>query len=262
MKANARYDRACLAGRPTEHSAVLLKQILEERELGRVFGPCKAPPQWGRRTVPVPQELATSRDHECPLLQPPSPAVALAFPVVTLSDADVLKVRGARTGAVAATKLRRRSWTSRITIVYGGPLRDDSGVPCPCGGRGPRGVGARSRGRLYTYCQCPLSDPSSAFLVLPTAAGPMLFCHAVLLFGALGAVWGYGRLSDLLVHLARSLLAIPALHYVDDFGGVECSASAPSALSAFKDVNTYLGYVMKKTEAAAGSSPGSAGRSP
>ena len=77
------------------------------------------------------------------------------------------------------------------------------------------------------YRRCPLSDPSSAFLVLPTAAGPMLFSHVVLLFGALGAVWGYGRLSDLFVHLARCLLAIPALHYVDGFGGVERSASAP-----------------------------------
>ena len=76
----------------------------------------------------------------------------------------------------------------------------------------------------------------------------MLFCHAVLLFGALGAVWGYGRLSDLIVHLARCLLAIPALHYVDDFGGVERSASAPSVFSAFEDFNTYLGYVMKKTK--------------
>ena len=76
----------------------------------------------------------------------------------------------------------------------------------------------------------------------------MPFCHAVLLFGALGAVWGYGRLNDLFVHLTRCLVAIRALHYVDDFGGIERSASAPSAFSAFEDFNTCLGYVMKKAK--------------
>ena len=239
MKASARYARACFARCPTEHSAVLLKQILEERELGqlgRIFGPCRAPPQWGRRTVPVPQELATSRDQECPLLPPPpSPAVALAFPIVTLSDADVLKVRRGegwrRSGHNATTQVVHKPHHHRVDRRRR-----------PLSVQGPRT--SRYGGTITRARHCPLSDPSSAFLVLPTAAGPMLLCHAVMVFGALGAVWGYGRQSDLLVHLARCLLAIPT---VDDFGGVAWSASAPSAFSAFEDFNTCFGYVMKNT---------------
>ena len=64
------------------------------------------------------------------------------------------------------------------------------------------------------YRQCALSDPEVAYFVLPTRHGPLLFKHSVLMFGAKGAVWGYGRLGDAIVHISRCLLATPSLHFM------------------------------------------------
>eukprot|EP00972_Heterocapsa_arctica_P029575 4357558-Heterocapsa_arctica.AAC.1 len=60
--ANCTYARTCLARKPHEHSGVLLKQIIEERNLGRMYGPYKAPAAWGSSTVPLPPELQEPRD--------------------------------------------------------------------------------------------------------------------------------------------------------------------------------------------------------
>ena len=45
--------------------------------------------------------------------------------------------------------------------------------------------------------------------------------HKAMMFGALSSVWGWDRVGDLLNALARKLLKIPALRYVDDYFSVD-----------------------------------------
>eukprot|EP00972_Heterocapsa_arctica_P074232 10957174-Heterocapsa_arctica.AAC.1 len=65
--ANCAYARTCLARSPHEHSGILLQQIIEERNLGRMYGPYKAPAAWGRTAVPLRPELQEPCDVACPL---------------------------------------------------------------------------------------------------------------------------------------------------------------------------------------------------
>ena len=67
----------------------------------------------------------------------------------------------------------------------------------------------------------------------------MLRRNSVLLFGAKGAVWSYGRFSDLLMHSARIILIMVVGHYVDDFTGIE---NAHTAMSAFESFEEFLRF--------------------
>ena len=61
-----------------------------------------------------------------------------------------------------------------------------------------------------------------------TDDGPTLWRHNVLLFGAVGSVWGYNRFGDTLINVCRAFLFTVAMHYVDVFGAAENSTSALS----------------------------------
>eukprot|EP00971_Amphidinium_carterae_P043753 861211-Amphidinium_carterae.1 len=68
------------------------------------------------------------------------------------------------------------------------------------------------------YRQLPLRHPQHAYLVLRTPQGLAVWRQRAVLFGSTGSVWAYNRFADALLFVARCLLAIPALHYVDDYG--------------------------------------------
>ncbi len=81
-----------------------------------------------------------------------------------------------------------------------------------------------------------------------TPDGPTLWNHNVLLFGAVSSVWAYNRFGDILCLIARTMLAVPALHYVDDYGAAEPPHSAPSGFTSFKECNNKLGFEMKTSK--------------
>ena len=98
------------------------------------------------------------------------------------------------------------------------------------------------------YRQLLLSNPELALMVLFTEFGPTLWMNHVLLFGATGSVWEYGRVSDFLMHLERLLLSAAIFHYVDDFHGIEPEGTALSAFEGFEELNGLLGCVMKRSK--------------
>ena len=110
------------------------------------------------------------------------------------------------------------------------------------------------------YRQLPVQNPSHAYMLLLTPAGPTLWRHNVLLFGAVASVWGYNRFGDAICFLARALLASPVLHYLDDYGSSEplveqfhhmptASNTAASAFESFASMNSLLGFFMKPSKA-------------
>ena len=91
---------------------------------------------------------------------------------------------------------------------------------------GPRGVVSRLR-------QCVPSVPSEdqcySYTILFTDAGPTLWRHGALAFGATSSVWVFNRAADCLMYLARKLHIANVFHYVDDYAGIECSDFRSSA---------------------------------
>ena len=75
---------------PARHEHVLLKEIVEEVTMGRMFGPHEAPTHWSRRTVPV-----TKWAHTSSLVPPPSQdlLVAASFAIEQSDENGDLKVR-------------------------------------------------------------------------------------------------------------------------------------------------------------------------
>ena len=57
--------------------------------------------------------------------------------------------------------------------------------------------------------------------------------HYALLFGALGSVHGWNRVGELIACIARVVLFLPALRYVDDYFSIEPAATAEHAHSCF-----------------------------
>ena len=95
------------------------------------------------------------------------------------------------------------------------------------------------------YRQFPVREPNEAFTLLATPNGPMLFCHSVLPFGAASSVWCFNRCVDALGFLARPLLLILLIHYVDDVGGPDAAFSSKSSFWAFQELCDILGMRLK-----------------
>ena len=98
------------------------------------------------------------------------------------------------------------------------------------------------------YRQLPCRQPEHAYMILWTEDGPTLWRHNVLLFGAVGSVWGYNRFGDALMNICRSLFGVPVIHYVDDFGSAEPDFSAPSSFWTFSFVSRLLGLRTKPSK--------------
>ncbi|KAF4656357.1 hypothetical protein FOL47_009023 [Perkinsus chesapeaki] len=71
------------------------------------------------------------------------------------------------------------------------------------------------------------------------------FVHTVFPFGAVSSVTGYLRLSMMLSHIARTLLACPMQSYLDDYYCVESSKTSQSSFEAFGALNRLVGCRLK-----------------
>ena len=100
------------------------------------------------------------------------------------------------------------------------------------------------------FRQLLVEAPELALLILFAEYGPTSWQNHVLLFGATGSVWGYGRFADFLMHVGRLSLLALIFHYVDDFHGMESSATAGSAFVSFEDLNVLSGCRMKQAKRA------------
>ena len=98
------------------------------------------------------------------------------------------------------------------------------------------------------YRQYAAGDAETTYVLLQTPDGPTLWRHRALLFGAVASVWGYNRMGDILCLIARAFLAVPALHYVDDYGGDEYHDTATSAFTTFARLNFWLGALTKPSK--------------
>lgn len=242
---------------PDKDHDIMLKEILDEVRLGRMEGPFTAPDHWPRRAV-APEGM---RLMDIPTQ---TPLTACAFAIHQIGSDGKPKVRRGEDW--------RRSLHNRTIHVTDKPNHHtvDSYISSASAM-----ATASSAALLWghdhdgAYRQCPLRDPNDAYVMLLGPDGPTIWRHRVLLFGAVSSVWGYNRFGDALVFLARSLLAIAALHYVDDYGGAEPPdrpATVPqetatvtddlrplnrpqSAFRGFALLNSILGWMMKPSKA-------------
>ena len=258
-----------LQGRKTDdkYEKGLVAEILEEINLGRMDGPHSTPSSWKINV----SDAGTGRPLTAP---PPGPhAAALAFPIVqgdkVRRGEDWRRSFGNSTVAVTDAPIHYdvldfvnmgRTWRSKLHCHLAPsppptPARRAPEVRCDSEAE------ARETNRLWSaagdgihiwcqdhdgaYRQLPLESPGLAMMILPTSTGLSLWSHRVLMFGATGAVWGYNRTADILSNLSMILLNIVMGHYVDDFTGVEPSASSDSACESFEKLNEIIGTKMK-----------------
>ena len=187
----------------------MLQEILQEARLGLMRGPYAAPADWPRRCVPVASHVGFER---CLPLSG-SIRVAEAFSVVQQGSDGARKVR-------RCEDYRRSGHTSTIQ-VRDVPAHDDISK---CVQILLRLQMAGLRTKVWcqdlwaAYRQFQVRCPAETFALLLSPAGPTLWEHGVLPFGAASSVWCFNRCVDALSFLARSLLLILLIHFVDDIG--------------------------------------------
>eukprot|EP00435_Cladocopium_sp_Y103_P052359 s456_g16.t1 len=94
------------------------------------------------------------------------------------------------------------------------------------------------------YPQIALRPGDSSYTMLIVPEGPTLWRHRAAPFGATASVWAFCRFGGLL-SLARRYLLILAGDFVDDYTGVELSATSTSSCICFKEFFQKLGLAMK-----------------
>ena len=219
QEANNQYIQDGLSTRRSgEHTAGMLKEILEEVDMGRIEGPFRAPAHWCRQTVPV------KHRPDLPLLDCPVdfPLASYVFPII-------------QTGSDGSDKVRRgedwrRSKHNSTVKVTDQPHHHNIDSYVNAGRRAKQlfpdhDVHIWGHDHEGAYRQLPCRNPDHAYMIIMTEDGPTLWRHNVLLFGAVGSVWGYNRFGDALMNICRSLFGVPVIHYVDDFGCIERAIS-------------------------------------
>jgi hypothetical protein len=231
---------------PSKHWQTLLEDVLLDRSLHRIEGPFAAPPGANYTTVTV---------KDLPLLPCPDerPLIAVAFPIIQTGSDGQLKVR-------RGEDWRRSGHNSTVTADdapyhhtidhYIEVTRQLRQLRDEYSRASPENSSLLVWGHDHegAYRQLPVREQSQCYLLLHTPQGPTLWRHAALLFGAVSSVWAYNRVGDILVLLARVLLKTPAVHFVDDYGGVEPDTTADSAFSGFSNLNKRLGFKMKPSK--------------
>lgn len=214
------------------HWQVLLDELGDELEKGRMAGPYEAPPSWGCTAVSIGgMPLQTIPDAE--------PVAAFCFSVVQ-SD----KVRRCEDF--------RRSGLNSTVEVHDAPHRDDIPVfvelirAFSALGLHPRTWAQDLAG---AYRQLGVRDPSQAYCVLMLPQGPLILRHNALSFGAVASVWGFNRTGDGLCFVARRLLWSVVGHFVDDFIGVGAAQHVDTEFSCFSQLFAVLGLRMKVAKA-------------
>ena len=230
---NHQYITKKLQRRPIDpHWETLLEELLQEKAAGRLSGPHKAPPQWPTYTVGV-------KGH--PTLDLPTSEVmaAVCFSVVQ-SD----KIRRCEDF--------RRSFHNSTLQAEDVPTHHniDSYVHlCKHFGRNNVPSELWTHDLDAAYRQFPVQDRSVAYTVLFTPAGPTLWCHGALCFGASASVWAFNRCADMIQFAARKLLLLPVHHFVDDFAAAEPTEWATSGFHSFQEFFDIVGMQMKPKKA-------------
>ena len=216
-----------------EHWQPMLDEILDDRSKGRLEGPFKAPSDWPQPSVAPPGET---------LLPLPDQEMYAAF-CFSVSQHD--KIRRCED--------YRRSHHNETVYVKDVPHHDTIDAYAQLAlwwlthQSTPVEIWAHDLDSAYR--QIGVRRPQYAYVVLHTPRGPMIFRHTAMCFGATASVWGFNRFADSMLFIFHHLFLSTALHFVDDFGGVEPSATAPSAFTAFDDFFSCLGLTMKKKKA-------------
>ena len=236
-RVNADYVRQRTAtARVGEHTETLLQELIDEVKLGRVVGPTRAPAWLKARAVALPW-----RDGVAHLVEPPPGEVFLAasFAIVQIDEHGNIKIRrgedwrrSGHNSTVAAddvpthhflgsfVDLARRMAGDGVVLIFGHDL-------------------------LNAYRQWPVRCPAHCGTFLPTAAGMTFWYHLAMNFGATASIWNFNRGGDALQQLLRGLLLLPTGHYADDFNGLEFEELGQSAMEAFEQLFTALGFRIK-----------------
>ena len=223
------------------HWQLMAQEIATEVQQGRMAGPFHGP-QWLRHpTTPLLEFEHTATLHPLPHADP---IIAMAFSIEQAGSDGKSKIRRGedwrRSGHNQACQMTDQpyhhtpdhyTWLAQYT--------------CKSSQETPLVWGHDHDG---AYRQLPLSDPSIAYVLLLTPSGPTLWHHHVLLFGSAASVWAYNRFGDMLSAIARTITCIPVVHYVDDYGSIEPANTAQSGFDTFEQVNSILGFHMKKSK--------------
>ena len=229
-------------GRVDEHWSKMLDEILADCKLLRMEGPFQAPADAIFQTVGLPPEYQRDMLNEVPI----DIIIAWAFAILQIGSDGLDKLRRGEDW--------RRGGQNATTHALDQPHHHTPDHYVTAGDKvhqlWPEGkINLWGHDHDGAYRQLPLDNPAMAFVILMTPFGPTLWTHNVLMFGAVASVWAYNKLGDILTAIARILMLIPAMHYVDDYGAVEIDKLADSSFRHFKSLNELLGWVMKPSKA-------------
>ena len=218
----------------------MLSEVLKEKAEGRIEGPFRAHDSWGFNAVD-----AGEADLPGELLDMPAgPAyAAFAFSVVQEGSDGRKKVR-------RCEDYRRSHHNSTISAADKPPHDSVESYVRVLLAWAFLGIVAQvwCQDLMAAYRQYPVLAVAHAFMILQLPRGMTVWRHSVLPFGASASVWHFNRCTDAVVWLARCLLMIVALHYVDDIGGPEPPWSAQSACDSFKELCELLGIRVKPSK--------------
>lgn len=232
-KLNQAYiDKKLRQQRPDSCWQALLKEILQEIDLGRMDRPYSGPDHW-KTPCHAPPGLSLK---PCP---DQNLASSLSFAVV-----QVDKIRRCEDF--------RRSHHNDLLQVWDTPHHHDIGshisiakafndLGHPCS--------TWCQDLNSAYRQFPLKCPSHAYTLLICPFGATLWKHHCLAFGASGSVWSFNRAADAMTFAARRLWLAPITHYVDDFSCTEATETNQSSYAAFETTFQHLGLRMKAKKA-------------
>ena len=242
LNKNETYVKRRLAARkPADHHDTMLAELLNDTKLGRVVGPFSLPDKWKclapNQPIAGVRLLTKPSDAECS-------AAAFAFAVEQLSSDGLPKVRRAEGwrasghNATTSTSDSPRHHTIDHYISLAAAARELGLDDLQVWGHDHEGA----------YRMFPAGPPDVMWVILEGPDGVSLWRHRVMIFGSKAAVWCYGRVGDALTHLLRILLAIPGLHYVDDYGGIEPGSHAGSAFDSFEHFGKLIGLKVKQSK--------------
>ena len=217
------------------HWKVMLDELLADRESGKLTGPYRAPSGWPVPTVTV---------NGLPLLDTPAGHVCVAACFSVQQTDKIRRCEDYRRSGHNCTicTIRASDTPHHHTISHYAQLAR---------------YWISKTGQCTTwahdldaaYRQAAVRDTQYSFVLLNTPMGPTLWRHNALCFGATASVWAFNRLADSLTFLGRCLLAIPILHFVDDFGSCEPERLAKTSFLHFADMTSLLGLKMKAKKA-------------
>ena len=247
-KDNDTYVRKQIASRkPSAQAQKLLDELYSERGLGRVRGPFEPPSKWGSDTFDhnprpsAPCEGASSgpvlrprpKDEEC--------YPSFAFPIIQIGSDQHQKVRRGEDW--------KRSFHNGLATASSKPIHYSIDhhfhLICELTEAGLTTAKTWGQDHEGAYRQLPAGPPEINWVLLRTERGWTLWQHLVALFGSRAAVWIYNRFADAIMHIGRVILAVPVLHYVDDFSGVDPGDVADSGFDCFEELSGLLNIKLK-----------------